>query len=193
MSRVRSPGNRAVRRERGSRRLRLILVLLIVFIVGFVAYRLASAPPATPPTGQKTLSLTPPPVASSPAPAGTSPLQTISDRSSIEIQPLPPVPGTKPTGPPPAPPPPLPKPPPGWYLQVAAYYGRDSARPLVHKMRAAGFRTWYSPTIYHERQYMRIWVGPYRSRRSAYPHMARITAVAGTAPFWVRVGHSHGG
>ncbi len=163
----------------------------VLLVVGFVVYRLEGSNP-TPPAGHETVLLAPPPSGATNAGEGTPSVQTGAARASIELKPLPPAPRQKPSAHPPPPPPPLPKPPPGWYLQVAAYYGRASARPLTHKMREAGFETWLSPTVYHERRFIRIWIGPYRTRRSAYPHMARITALAGASPFWIEVGAAHG-
>jgi len=164
----------------------------ILLIIGFVIFRLVEGSHPAPPTGQETVLLTPPPGGAQAAPGGTPLTRAAPGRASIELQPLPPVPGAKPPIHPPPPHPPLPRPPPGWYLQVAAYYSRASAQPLVQKMRQAGFETWLSRTVYHERQFVRIWVGPYETRRSAYPHMARIAALAAASPFWVEVGASHG-
>ncbi|MHB1543770.1 MAG: SPOR domain-containing protein [Gammaproteobacteria bacterium] len=163
----------------------------LLLIIGFVVYRVVGDSPTAPPTGQKVVLLAPPPGNVQAASSGTQANRTTPARASIELKPLVPVPGAKPPVHPPPPPPPLPKPPSGWYLQVAAYYGMASAKPLVQKMRQAGFETWLSPTVYHERRFIRIWIGPYKTRRSAYPHMARITALAGASPFWVEVGGSH--
>ncbi len=161
---------------------------LLFLIIGFAIYRQEGASPRSP-AGNETVTLPPPPGNIHSGRSGTH--ASAAHRASIELKPLPPVAGMIPPSSPPPPPRLLPKPPPGWYLQVAAYYGVASAKPLAQKLRQAGFGMWFSPTVYHGRRYVRIWIGPYRTRRSAYPHMARITALAGASPFWVRVGSPH--
>jgi hypothetical protein len=112
--------------------------------------------------------------------------------SLIEIPRLAPVPGAAlPPRPPPARVHPLSPPPAGWYLQVAAYYSRASARRLVATLKRNGFRTWFSAIVTHERRLVRLWVGPYRNRRSAYAIIGRLTALVGNPPFWIHVRAPH--
>ncbi len=134
----------------------------------------------------------PPPVPSAvqgrPEPATTG----ARPASLIEIPRLPPVPGSVV---PPRPSTPrahrFAPPPAGWYLQVAAYYSKASARRLVATLKRNGFQTWFSAIVTHERRLVRLWVGPYRNRRSAYAIIGRLTALVGNPPFWIHVRTPH--
>ncbi len=167
----------------------VILVALTVWMI----HRRDLNPGVVKPGGSEIVTLPLPPASRPVVRAGLA-LATGRARSAslIEIPKLPPVPGAiAPPRPPPTQAHRLPPPPAGWYLQVAAYYSRSSARRLVATLKRNGFRTWFSAIVSHERRLIRLWVGPYRSRRAAYAFIGRLTALVGSPPFWIRVKAPH--
>ncbi len=167
----------------------VVLVALVVWMV----HREHSGSGVSGHAGSEVVTLALPPAAQ---PAVQGRLESAATRarstSLIEIPKLAPVPGAvSPPRPPPAPVHRSPPPPAGWYLQVAAYYSRSSARRLVATLKKNGFRTWFSAIVVHERRLVRLWVGPYRTRRSAYVIIGRLTALVGNPPFWIRVSAPH--
>lgn len=74
----------------------------------------------------------------------------------------------------------------GWYLQVASFLSRVSARDLADKMQGLGFNSFVDSHVAEGKIWYRVRVGPYASKSLAAARTQRVSAISGTRPLVLR-------